>query len=106
MLTNSPFSNIVNLLRYAPQIIKIDRYLISGIDKDVNKQMFIKSTIDFARLNDIKVLAEGVETSEEMKTVISFGVDYIQGYYTGRPVFEPISEIDESIRKEIIDCNS
>ncbi len=99
-------SNIVNLLRYAPQIIKIDRYLISGIDKDVNKQMFIKSTIDFARLNDIKVLAEGVETSEEMKTVISFGVDYIQGYYTGRPVFEPISEIDESIRKEIIDCNS
>ncbi|MGN0586334.1 MAG: EAL domain-containing protein [Oscillospiraceae bacterium] len=99
-------SNIVNLLRYSPQIIKIDRFLITDIDKDVNKQMFIKSTIEFARLNSIKVLAEGVETSEEMKTVISFGVDYIQGYYTGRPVFDPISEIDESIREEIINSNN
>lgn len=99
-------SNIVNLLRYSPQIIKIDRFLITDIDKDVNKQMFIKSTIEFAQLNSIKVLAEGVETSEEMKTVISFGVDYIQGYYTGRPVFDPIPEIDESIREEIINCNN
>ncbi len=98
-------SNIVNLLRYSPQIIKIDRFLITDIDKDVNKQMFIKSTIDFARLNGIKVLAEGVETSEEMRTVISFGVDYIQGYYTGKPVFEPISEIQESIREEILAFN-
>ncbi|MGN0666862.1 MAG: EAL domain-containing protein [Huintestinicola sp.] len=99
-------SNIVNLLRYSPQIIKIDRFLITDIDKDVNKQMFIKSTIDFARLNGIKVLAEGVETSEELRTVVSFGVDYIQGYYTGRPVFDPISEIQESIREEIISFNS
>ncbi|MGN0553282.1 MAG: GGDEF domain-containing protein, partial [Oscillospiraceae bacterium] len=99
-------SNIVNLLRYSPQIIKIDRFLITDIDKDVNKQMFIKSTIDFARLNGIKVLAEGVETSEEMKTVISFGVDYIQGYYTGKPVFDPISEIKDSIKEEIISCNA
>lgn len=94
-------SNIVNLLRYSPQIIKIDRFLISGVDKDVNKQMFIKSTIEFARLNNIKVLAEGVETSEELKTVVSFGVDFVQGYYTGKPVFEPISSIPDEIRREI-----
>ena len=50
-------SNIVNLMRYTPQIIKIDRFLISNIHKDVNKQMFVKSTIDFARLNNIQVLA-------------------------------------------------
>lgn len=99
-------SNIVNLLRYSPQIIKIDRFLISDVDKDVNKQMFIKSTIDFARLNGIKVLAEGVETSEELKTVVSYGVDFIQGYYTGRPVFDPIINIDDSIRQEIISMNS
>ncbi len=99
-------SNIVNLLRYSPQVIKIDRFLITDIDKDVNKQMFIKSTIDFARLNGINVLAEGVETSDELKTVISFGVDYIQGFYTGRPIFEPVSEIQESIRKEIISANA
>ncbi len=95
-------SNIVNLLRYKPQIIKIDRFLISDVDKDENKQMFVRGTVDFARLNNIKVLAEGVETSEELKTVIDFGVDYVQGYYTGRPTPEPIAEISPEIRKEFI----
>lgn len=95
-------SNIVNLLRYQPQIIKIDRFLISDVDKDVNKQMFVRSTIDFARLNNIKVLAEGVETSEELRTVIDFGVDYVQGYYTGRPTPEPIAEIAPEIKKEFV----
>lgn len=98
-------SNIVNLLRYAPQIIKIDHYLISGIDKDINKQMFVKNTIEFAGMNQIKVLAEGVETLEELQTVISFGVDLIQGFYTGRPSPEPAVAIDERIRNEIIQEN-
>ncbi len=98
-------SNIVNLLRYAPQIVKIDRFLITDIHRDVNKQMFVKSTIEFARLNGIKVLAEGVETSDEMRTVIDFGVDYIQGYYTGRPAPEPVAEINEEIKAEILNAN-
>ncbi len=98
-------SNIVNLLRYSPELIKIDRFLVSDIHKDNNKQMFVKSTIDFARMNNIKVLAEGVETSNEMRILIDLGVDLIQGYYTGRPIAEPISEISVEVRKEILDAN-
>ena len=98
-------SNIVNLMRYAPQVIKIDRYLIEEIHKNPNKQMFVRSTIEFARLNQIMVLAEGVETSEEMRTVIDLGVDLIQGYYTGRPAPDPISAINEEIRQEILHAN-
>lgn len=98
-------SNIVNLLRYTPQIIKIDRFLITDIHTDLNKQMFVKSTIEFARLNNIKVLAEGVETADELKTVIGFGVDYIQGYYTGKPQYEPIDHIADEVRSEIIAAN-
>ena len=98
-------SNIVNLLRYSPHIIKIDRFLISNIQNDQNKQMFVKSTIEFARMNDIKVLAEGVETFEEMKKVIEFGVDLIQGFYTARPAPDPIGELPEQIRSEIINEN-
>ncbi len=94
-------SNIVNLMRYSPHIIKIDRYLISDIHNDLNKQMFVQSIIDFAQINNIKVLAEGVETSDELTMVIRLGVDFIQGYYTGRPVSVPIVEIAEDIRKEI-----
>lgn len=98
-------SNIVNLLRYEPQIIKIDHYLISGIDTDLNKQMFVKNTIEFAGMNQIKVLAEGVETAEELRTVIGFGVDLIQGFYTGRPAAEPVDAIEERVRNEIIQEN-
>lgn len=98
-------SNIVNLLRYAPHIIKIDRFLISNIQNDLNKQMFVKSTIEFSKMNNIKVLAEGVETYEEMKTVIEFGVDLIQGYYTARPAQDPIGKIPDAIRNEVITEN-
>ncbi len=95
-------SNIVNLLRYSPSIIKIDRYLISDLDKDPNKQMFVRNTIEFGRMNNIKVLAEGVETFEEMKTVIDFGVNYIQGYYTAKPQEKPVVSINPRIQNEII----
>ncbi len=98
-------SNIVNLLRYSPQIIKVDHYLIHGIEKDTNKQMFLKNTIEFASMNHIKVLAEGVETAEELKTVIEYGVDLIQGFYTGRPADKPADSIEDRIRNEIIRIN-
>ena len=98
-------SNIVNLMRYAPKIIKIDRMLVSDIHKDRNKQMFVRSTIEFAKINNIRVLAEGIETSDELRTVIELGVDFIQGYYTGRPQPEPIRTIPEEIKREILDAN-
>ncbi len=98
-------SNIVNLMRYAPKVIKLDRFLITDIHKDQNKQMFVRSTIEFAKINGIMVLAEGVETSNELCTVIDLGVDLIQGYYTARPAPEPIPAIAEDIRREIIRAN-
>ena len=99
------FSNIVSLLRFRPQVLKIDRFLISGIQDDVNKQMFVKSTIDFAQHNYIKVLAEGVETIEELNAVIEYGVDLIQGFYTARPAPQPLEELPENIRCDIIEAN-
>lgn len=94
-------SNIVNLLRYAPQIIKVDRYLITDIDKDANKQMFLKGTLEFASANRIEVLAEGVETREEFKTVVALGVDYVQGYYTGKPAQVPMVDIPDFVLSDI-----
>ncbi len=99
------YSNIVNLLRYKPQVIKIDRYLISDIHNDINKQMFVKSTIDFAQMNGIKTVAEGVETTEELQAVISYGVDLIQGFYTARPAPEPLYELNDKIKYEIVSAS-
>ena len=92
-------SNIQNLLRYTPNIVKIDRFLIKDIYKDSNKQLFISNIIEFARLNDMRVVGEGVETQEELRTVAQAGVDYIQGFYTAKPKPEPL----DSLPKEIYD---
>ncbi len=98
-------SNIVNLLRYNPNVIKIDRFLLTEIQNDVNKQMFVKNVIDFAKVNGIKTIAEGVETKEELFAVISYGADLIQGFYTARPSADPLQKLPDNIINDIIEAN-
>lgn len=101
----SGYSNTNSLLRYMPQIIKLDRLLITGIERNAKKQFFVNSIISFARENDMKILAEGVETEAELKTLIRLGIDMIQGYYTAKPEFEMLEEIPADIKKVIIEEN-
>lgn len=99
----SGYSNANSILRYNPRYVKVDRTLISDIDTLAQKRYFVQSLIEYARANNIKVLAEGVETREELRTVILLGADYIQGYFTGRPNKVPLSEIDLDLRLMIRD---
>ena len=89
------------LLTIHPNIIKIDRSITNGCDKDASRRMIINNLVKLARTKQILVLSEGVETEEEMKTVIACGVDLMQGYYLSRPLFEPkplAPEIVDTIR--------
>lgn len=95
------YSNINNLLRYMPNYVKIDRALLSGIDKAPQKQHFVQEIIKFCKDNNILSLAEGIETAEELSTVIHMGVDLIQGYYTARPALDTVRKIDKKVRNEI-----
>ncbi|MBR3533693.1 MAG: EAL domain-containing protein [Clostridiales bacterium] len=97
------YSNVTNLLRYMPRYVKIDRMLLSDIQSSPQKQHFVKDIITFSHDNGIVTLAEGVETSEELKTVIMLGVDLIQGFYTGRPSAMIIQGINPAVKREIID---
>lgn len=96
------YSNISNLLTFMPHCVKIDRSLIMNIQADKRKQHFTRNIIEYAHDNNFKVLAEGVETSEELATVISMGVDLIQGYYTAKPSFELIESIVPEVSEEIV----
>lgn len=96
------YSNVSNLLRYMPKYVKIDRALLANIQDSPQKQHFVKDIIEFSHDNDILALAEGIETSEEIATVIGLGIDLIQGYYTARPSDIIIKEIDPDIKAEII----
>ena len=95
------YSNVVNLLRYMPDYVKIDRMLLAGIEDNPQKQHFVKEIVTFAHENSFKVLSEGVETSAELETCIRLGADYIQGFYTARPQKELIEDLDPLIREEI-----
>lgn len=101
----SGYSNTNSLLRYMPQVIKLDRLLITGIERNAKKQFFVDSIISFAKDNDMKTLAEGVETESELKTVIRLGVDMIQGYFTAKPAFEIVEEIPAEVKRIIVDEN-
>lgn len=95
-------SNTYTLLRYRPDFIKLDRLLITDIDRNTKKQYFVNSIITFAKENGMLVLAEGVETEAELKMMIRLKVDYIQGYFTARPNITPLKEIPEDIRHTIV----
>ncbi|MBR4627207.1 MAG: EAL domain-containing protein [Ruminococcus sp.] len=95
------YSNVSNLLRYMPDFVKIDRALLSEIHEYPQKQHFVREIIDFCHDNGIKALAEGVETEEELRTVIHLGADLIQGFYTAKPSADVMCQIDEKCRSQI-----
>jgi len=83
----SGYSGLNRICNIKPDYIKLDIGLIRDIDKDSTKQALVKSMCEFAKLSDSFLIAEGVETEEELKTLIELGVDYGQGYYIQRPDF-------------------
>ena len=99
------YSNTASLLQFLPNYVKIDRMLIAGINEDSKRQHFVKNIIEFAHDNGFMALAEGVETAEELYTMIQMDVDLIQGFYTAKPSFEIQMLIPQSIKREIIGAN-
>ena len=99
------YANSSNLLNSSPDYIKIDRSLISDIQNDLKKQQLVTSVIEFCHENQIKALAEGVETVQELKTVIRLGVDLVQGYYTSKPKPLFLNSISADVKDEIIKTN-
>ena len=95
------YSNISNLLRYSPNYVKIDRSLISSIHEEPKKQHFVTNIIEFAHANGFMALAEGVETVEELRAVIRFGADLIQGNFTSVPNELPVPAIPTHIEAMI-----
>ena len=78
-------NNLELIEHMAPNIVKFDRELISGIDYIIEKQENIKKLVEMFHSKDILVVAEGIEEKEEFEYLVGLGVDYYQGYYLGRP---------------------
>ncbi|WP_320172429.1 EAL domain-containing protein [Maridesulfovibrio sp.] len=78
-------SNLDRIPRLLPDIIKIDRSLITDIHKKFHNQAVTRSLIDLAERTGSLPLAEGIETVDEALTLMSMGIDVFQGYFFGKP---------------------
>ncbi len=79
------FSNLARIGPLKPEILKLDRSLVEGIENDFHKQEVFKSLVGLGRRVGSLILAEGVETEAEVSTCVDLGADLVQGYYFGRP---------------------
>ena len=81
----SGINNIENVDYIKPDIVKLDRSMISFIDQDVEKQESVKKSLELFHERGIKVVAEGIEREEEFNYLVSIGTDLFQGYYLAKP---------------------
>lgn len=83
--TGSGISSLTHILEINPDIIKLDRSLITNIDKDPVRFSLANALVVFAEKIDATVVAEGIETKEELDTVGKLGINMGQGFYLARP---------------------
>ena len=88
-----------------PHYLKLDMQLIRGIDRDTVKQALVKSLQEFAKVTGTYLIAEGIETREELEKLIHIGVHYGQGYYIQRPA-PALSGVPQNVAAVISDINA
>jgi EAL domain-containing protein (putative c-di-GMP-specific phosphodiesterase class I) len=86
------YSNLTSLAEIEPDYLKFDNVFVRGIDRRRTKQDLLEALMSFARKMKTKVIAEGIETREELKVLQSLGVPYGQGFLLARPM--PIADIE------------
>ncbi len=80
------YSSFRHVLDLEPNLIKLDISLTRNINLDLGRQALAESISQFGRRTDCEVVAEGVETEEELKTLTEAGVTKVQGYLISKPL--------------------
>jgi EAL domain-containing protein (putative c-di-GMP-specific phosphodiesterase class I) len=81
----SGFCNLRDVLTLKPDILKVDRAIIRGIERDRVKSAIVEGLLTMATRLDIPLLAEGIETRDELAELERMGVPLGQGYLFGEP---------------------
>ncbi|MGY1716451.1 EAL domain-containing protein [Geodermatophilus sp. SYSU D01106] len=79
------FSSLRHIVVTNPDVIKMDRSIVSGLHTDPVLSKLVESLVSFGHGCGVKVVAEGIETAEEAARLRDLGVDLGQGWYFGRP---------------------
>lgn len=82
------YASLRHILQLKPNIIKLDMSLVRDIDTDIMRRSLATCMLGFAQEIDSKIVAEGVETQEELDTLIDLGIHMVQGFHLHRPKTE------------------
>jgi EAL domain-containing protein (putative c-di-GMP-specific phosphodiesterase class I) len=100
----SGYSGLQQVAVVRPQIVKLDRALVTGVDTDPVRAALTEMVGEFAGRLDAWLLAEGVETTAELAALVRFGVPLAQGWLLGRPApgFAPLApEVAALVRTHV-----
>lgn len=79
------YAGLASFTQLNPEIVKLDRSLVSGIDSSPTKQRVVRAMTALCEDLGMQVISEGVETVAERDTLIDMGADLQQGFLFGRP---------------------
>ncbi|ALR77567.1 EAL domain-containing protein [[Enterobacter] lignolyticus] len=85
------YANFERLKRLQADIVKIDGCFVHDIMEDAMDAMIVKSICEMARVKNLTLVAEFVETDAQRALLYQLGVDYLQGYLLGKP--RPLAEL-------------
>jgi len=89
------YSNLRLLAELQPDYLKLDKYFVSGVKADCVEAEFVKLIADLAARVGCKVIAEGIESADDLMFVQRMGIAYGQGYLLGMPQQEGIEHVPE-----------
>ena len=84
--TGAGYASMRHILSIDPEIIKLDISLTHQIDRDRKRRALAGALLEFARHTGSTIVAEGVETGEELATLRELGVNEAQGFHFGKPL--------------------
>jgi diguanylate cyclase (GGDEF)-like protein len=80
------YSSLAYLRRFPVEVLKVDRTFVAGLGQDREDEAIVAMIISLARTLDLLLVAEGVETAEQLEQLQRLGCSTVQGYFHGRPV--------------------
>jgi diguanylate cyclase (GGDEF)-like protein len=86
------YSSLTYLQRFPVTILKIDQSFVRGLGREASDEAIVESVIHLAHALGLRVVAEGVETADQVAALHRLGCDVAQGYFLGRPA--PAEDIE------------
>jgi EAL domain-containing protein (putative c-di-GMP-specific phosphodiesterase class I) len=79
------YSSLASVRQLRADRVKIDRSLVTGLTEAEDKRGLVQAVLGLGRALSLEVVAEGVETADDLATLQAMGCPFMQGYHLGRP---------------------